>query len=196
MVSAEFKSAVSDNKLLRTRIMLKDSLVIDPTFTQFNEMLDYASVRLIGLYEPYDGEFLEPDESKWDEDLMNCELGQVVNNFSKTRIEHLKKVIAKILRPRMSNHVRNSAVSRNFEKSAGTVVGVKTTQARMLAKDPDKLRLARRKALKEISNESKRIAKFMENFELHNTWRPSDIDEVERAAEKILKNVRDYRENR
>jgi len=42
MVSPEFNSAVKTGNLLRVRIMLKDSLIVDPTFAQFNEMLAYA----------------------------------------------------------------------------------------------------------------------------------------------------------
>ena len=34
MVSQEFKASVADKNLLRTRIMLKDSFVVDPTFVQ------------------------------------------------------------------------------------------------------------------------------------------------------------------
>ena len=74
MVSPEFYSAVKTGNLLRVRIMLKDSLIVDPTFAQFNEMLAYARVEIPELLEPYDKGTLEDNSDKWDKDLMNMEL--------------------------------------------------------------------------------------------------------------------------
>lgn len=99
MLSQEFKATVSDKNLLRTRIMLKDSFVVDPTFVQLDEMLSYARVYLPGLFVPFDGECLENDEAKWNDNVMNEELVQLVTNFSETRINHLKKVVSKVLKP-------------------------------------------------------------------------------------------------
>lgn len=101
MVSKEFKTAVLDKNLLRTRIMLKDSLVIDPTFTQFDEMLSYAKIHLPSLFVPFDGECLENDEKKWDTSVMNEELVQLINNFSEIRINHLKKVVSMALKSKV-----------------------------------------------------------------------------------------------
>lgn len=97
MVSPEFKKAVSERNLLLTRIMLKDSFVLDPTFAQFEEMLDYAMLYFPDLFVPFDGGSLENDASKWDEALMNKELVQLVSNFSEERVDHLKMVVAKVL---------------------------------------------------------------------------------------------------
>lgn len=97
MVSPEFRATVSEGNLLRTRIMLKDSFVLDPTFAQFEEMLDYAKPYFPDLFDPFDGEILEDDSSKWDEALMNKELVQLISNFSKERVDHLKMVVAKVL---------------------------------------------------------------------------------------------------
>ena len=58
MVSPEFKAVISKKNLLRVRIMLKDSFVVDPTFVQLDEMLSYAKNNLPGLLVPYDGGYL------------------------------------------------------------------------------------------------------------------------------------------
>lgn len=50
MISPEFKKAVTEGKLLLTRIMLKDSLLLDPTFDQFDEMLLYAKSHFPNLF--------------------------------------------------------------------------------------------------------------------------------------------------
>lgn len=192
MVSAEFKSAVSDNRLLRTRIMLKDSLVIDPTFRKFNEMLDYASER-IKLYDPYDGEFLEPDESKWDEEIMNRELGQIVNNFSEMRIVHLKKVIGRILRPKITNRICHTDESQDFMKP---IISTKVSKPCGCIKTPDECKKAKIKALTEIGKESRKLTRLIKEVDQRNKWRQSDVDDVERIANKLLESVHNYRENR
>jgi len=94
MLSPEFNSAIQNGNLLRVRIMLKDSLIVDPTFVQFNEMFAYARQTLPTILVPFDNGDLEDDCSKWDKDLMNMELVEIVNNFSEARIDHLKKVIS------------------------------------------------------------------------------------------------------
>ena len=114
MLSQEFKATVSDKNLLRTRIMLKDSFVVDPTFVQLDEMLSYARVYLPGLFVPFDGECLENDEAKWNDNVMNEELVQLVTNFSETRINHLKKVVSKVLKPEIEK-IRRKKIFRRIE---------------------------------------------------------------------------------
>ena len=59
MLSEEFKSAVSSKNLLLVRIMLKDSLLIDPSFKLFDEMLYFSqSNGLQELVVAFDGETL------------------------------------------------------------------------------------------------------------------------------------------
>lgn len=102
MISQEFKSAVANKNLLRTRIMLKDSFVVDPTFTQLREMLSYAKRMLPDLMVPFDDDPLEEDQTKWNHEVMNMELVQLVNNFSETRIAHLQKVVSKVIAPEIA----------------------------------------------------------------------------------------------
>lgn len=46
-VTQEFKQAVLQNNNLKTKIMLKDSLLVDTSFNQFDEMLRYAESKLM-----------------------------------------------------------------------------------------------------------------------------------------------------
>ena len=50
-VSQEFQTALDDKDMRLVRIMLKDSLVVDPTFTEFGEMLRLAEQSLDSLYD-------------------------------------------------------------------------------------------------------------------------------------------------
>lgn len=92
-----FKEAVNSGNVCRIRIMMKDSLLVDPTFTEFKEM-EKAAASVQGLYDIHDGRELELNEKNWDDDYMNKQMVQVVSNFSHERIEHIKDVV-RYLRP-------------------------------------------------------------------------------------------------
>lgn len=95
-LTKEFVEAVNNGKNVRVRIMLKDSMLIDPSLNKFEEMLNYAAEKLEGLYDQHDGEVLMSDSSAWNEDYMNQQMVAVVTNFSKERIELLKNIVHKI----------------------------------------------------------------------------------------------------
>lgn len=93
-----FYDAVKTNKKLRVRIMMKDSLLVDPSFKQFATMESVANSSIKDLYDKHDGDKFITDKSKWDDDYMNKLMVQIVNNFSHERINHLKDVV-RYLRP-------------------------------------------------------------------------------------------------
>lgn len=95
MITANFQAAVRDDNLMRVHIMMKDSLLTDPSFRTFAEM-EQAASGMEGLYVPHDGTVLSLDEATWTKDYMNELLVDVVDNFSRERIEHLKKVVQKL----------------------------------------------------------------------------------------------------
>lgn len=96
-LTSAFHEAVEEKNKLRIRIMMKDSLLVDPTFTQFGEM-ERAASSVEGLYEPHDGREFKEDKEAWDDDYMNELMVQVVSNFSHERVNHLKEVVRR-LRP-------------------------------------------------------------------------------------------------
>lgn len=87
-----FKKAVEDNSVRKIRIMMKDSMLVDPSFEEFNEMVQAAS-SVEGLYDEHDGKELIENQSEWDDAYMSRLMVQVVGNFSHERLEHLKKVV-------------------------------------------------------------------------------------------------------
>lgn len=91
-VSQEFQTALDNKDIMTVRIMLKDSLVVDPTFTEFGEMLRLAEKSLDSLYDEHDGEELINDGSRWNKDYMDTQMVKVIRNFSKERIELLKNI--------------------------------------------------------------------------------------------------------
>lgn len=121
-ITVSFRQAVEDGDVKDIRIMLKESLLVDPTFADFNEKSIYAR-NIGGIYVEHDGRELNNDESAWDDNYMDKLMSQLSTNFSKERIEHLKKVIRK-LRPvaaysqsRSSDSQRQSSFDKTRNQS-------------------------------------------------------------------------------
>ena len=91
-INNDFKEAVANKDEVLVRIMLKDSMILDPTFTTFDELSVYASERMESLYVAFDGDTLNSNESDWDKDFMNLEMVKLMDNFSKERVAFLRKV--------------------------------------------------------------------------------------------------------
>lgn len=108
-LSDAFKEAVREGNITRIRIMMKNSLLVDPTFVRFKEM-EKAAQSVPGLYDKHDGRIFIEDENSWTDDYMNRLMVQVVGNFSHERVEHLKKVVQK-LRP-VSNTGKDSGIQK------------------------------------------------------------------------------------
>lgn len=96
-LTREFMEAVSQGNLLRVKIMLKDSLLVDTSFEQFDEMLSYAEKRFSGIWVS-DEE--DDDVFSQDSDELNTILAGLVNSFSKRRVTHLKGMINKLYLPK------------------------------------------------------------------------------------------------
>lgn len=120
-LTREFIDAVTQGNLLRVRIMLKDSLLVDTSFEQFNEMLRYAEPRLKDLWisnEEDDEEF-----SQSTDELNNILVG-LVNSFSKRRVTHLMGLINKIYPPKQKQ-LTNGEIYRETAviiKNTGPVI--------------------------------------------------------------------------
>lgn len=192
MVSREFKAAVSDKNLLRTRIMLKDSFVVDPTFSQLSEMLSYVRIHLPGIFVSFDDEYLEDDQAKWNDNVMNEELVQLVTNFSERRIDHLKKVTSKVL-----EHEVAKIRPKKLEQSTRPPVSSQFTPPPVSRESsPSTKKANRQKALKILKNEGGKIQDIMAKVNSRHTWKPTNVDDMERAAREILRAAQDYKNNR
>ena len=99
-ITQEFREAVNDKDTRMVRIMLKNSLVVDPTFAEFNQMNALAEANIDVLYDEHDGEVLESDTTTWTKDYMDEQMVQVVYNFSKERINLLKSICSHLYKER------------------------------------------------------------------------------------------------
>lgn len=96
-LTQEFVQAVSQGNELRVKIMLKDSLLVDTSFKQFDEMLKYAEPRLKNFWKGDDEDDMNLSQSP---EELNMILAGLVNNFSKRRVTHLKGMISKLYPPK------------------------------------------------------------------------------------------------
>jgi hypothetical protein len=102
-ITPVFTKAVEENDVKSIHIMMKDSLLVDLSFEQFDEMARLAK-DVKGLYQEHkEGGHFDPldlDPSKWDDNYMNGLMVDVVDNFSHERLNHLKKVVRKLRPPK------------------------------------------------------------------------------------------------
>ena len=89
----EFINAVANNKKILVRIMLKDIMLVDSSMKTFNEMLSHAESNMDNLYDEHDGEKLNGNSATWTVDYMNQQMVSVVTNFSRERVNTLKKIV-------------------------------------------------------------------------------------------------------
>lgn len=87
-----FCEDVRAGKVLDVRIMMKDSLLLDPSFAEFSKMEKIAR-SMPGLYDEHDGSAFITDRSLWNDDYMNELMVQILDNFSPEQIAHLKEVV-------------------------------------------------------------------------------------------------------
>lgn len=97
-MTKEFIEAVSSDAKIRVRIMLKDSMLVDPTLRQFESLLKYAETNMPGLYDVHNAERLEYRFSEWNETYLNSQMVAVVGNFSTERVDLLKQMVKHLYR--------------------------------------------------------------------------------------------------
>jgi len=92
-ITEAFKKDVISRNIRGIRLMMKNSMLVDPSFSEFEEMSNYAK-GVEGLYDAHDGKAFIDDKSQWTDSYMNKTMVELINNFSKERITHLKRVVA------------------------------------------------------------------------------------------------------
>lgn len=110
-LTSEFECSVRDKNLLRIRIMLKDSLLVDKSFRQFSEMCRYAETHGAFFWMEKTEELVRVSRDAWNMDLMNLELTRLVNDFTKERLLYCQSIIQKVYEVSME-----PVQSYNFKK--------------------------------------------------------------------------------
>ena len=139
MISSEFRQNVASGDLDTVRSALIDYLIIDRSFKRFDEALAYAQ-KTLDIIEPFSNE--PPfSEEPWDSNYLNQQKVALMMNFSTERINHIKKVITKVLPSKeAANHQSSNtpytsgAFERTGSKTGRTVVSEKPVHPRNATK--------------------------------------------------------------
>lgn len=118
-ISNEFLTAVEEKDTLMIKIMLKDSLIVDPTFKEFDELLDIAEKAIPDIYDEHNGEVFESDISMWNKDYMDEQMVNLLDNFSKERITLLKN-ICKLRYSERAEEIKKQRLIENNKKTLDT----------------------------------------------------------------------------
>lgn len=193
MVSLEFKSAVEDRNLLRIRIMLKDSLVIDPTFVQFDELFAYARMKLPDIVEPFDGEILVNDSSMWNRTEMDRQLVKLVNNFSEKRIQYVKAIVSKVCESDIKKIQAKKQTVCKTKDFSGTSDKEKTSVVDSFFSTRKE---NRQNALRQITADIRKMDSILDGVHMRGEWRMGDVYDIENAAQRIMTAIQDYKKNK
>lgn len=110
-----FVDAVNNKNIRSIRIMMKNSLLVDTTFREYNEM-ERAVSGIPEVFVAHDGKELIEDKSQWNEEYISRVMTQVIGNFSHERVNHLKEVV-RYLRPPVTQSVNAGSNKKNHENN-------------------------------------------------------------------------------
>ncbi|GHU34075.1 hypothetical protein AGMMS50256_27210 [Betaproteobacteria bacterium] len=131
-ITDSFKKDISAGNITGLRSKMKNSLLSDLTFSEFNDM-NNAAKNVQGLYDVHDNRELNPDKSAWNGDYENKLMVQVVGNFSHERVEHIKEVV-RYLRP-VSAHLQPTSSPPTNGKNSAHLETLKTQYQRQKRED-------------------------------------------------------------
>ena len=101
MVTKKFEEIVENAKRtgskLEIKVALKNRLLFARDIASFNEMIEYVQKKGINLYEEHDNKsFPSENSGQWNDSLLDKEINNLLDNFSKERISNIRKLITKL----------------------------------------------------------------------------------------------------
>lgn len=186
-ISKEFAQTVLEKNYLRTRIMLKDSLLIDKTFMLFNEMQLYASAHELDPWMSPNIP-LERAEKPWTEDIMNYELIALVNDFTKEHVTYVKEIISEVYKvntivqqtPKAQPSQNYTPVQNSRPNTAPKNTGSSSLNLRNFGTDPYNAILSKVSRINKILKENKDVVTNK------RSWRRDDISLIKMHAQSIV----------
>ncbi len=195
-LTPEFISAVSDRNLLRVRVMLKDSLLVDKRFCQFKEMSTYTERCGVDFWMDKTEELEIAPQTEWNTELMNLELTRLVNDFTKERLVYCQSIIEKVygITPYPTQAYQQQTAPVQTRPVQQTTVNRQTSQippARPASSNGNDYN-----SILKGASEITRILRENKSETGDRTWPYEDIDAILAAAKKIsaaCKNIKSRR---
>ncbi len=95
-ISKELMEAVNNKDVVMARIILKNNMLLDPSFSLYEETSAYVQRSLTDLFDTHDGETFSSDFSSWTKDYLDGLMVDLMSNFSRERVTHIRKVCGHI----------------------------------------------------------------------------------------------------
>ena len=130
MVTKKFEEIVENAKRtgskLEIKVALKNRLLFARDIDSFNEMLGYVIKNDIDIYEKHDNKnFPSEDSEEWNENLLDKEINNLLDNFSKERINNIRKLIAKENKmSKNDNVIKSKATNTKFDDNVTKNIGI------------------------------------------------------------------------
>ena len=124
MVTKKFEEIVENAKKTGSKLEIKVALKNRLLFAR--EMLGYVIKNDIDIYEKHDNKnFPSEDSGEWNENLLDKEINNLLDNFSKERINNIRKIIAKENKmSKNDNVIKSKATNTKFDDNFTKNIGI------------------------------------------------------------------------
>ena len=103
MITKKFEEIVKNGNKLEIKVALKNRLLFARDIDSFDEMSEYVKQKGIDVYEKHDNRSFPSESSgEWNDKLLDKEVNDLIDNFSKERISNIRKLIAKLENKKVS----------------------------------------------------------------------------------------------
>lgn len=107
MITKKFEEIVKNGNKLEIKVALKNRLLFARDINSFDEMLEYVKRKGIDVYEKHDNRSFPSESSReWNDKLLDKEINDLIDNFSKERIDNIRKLIAKLENKTSQNDIK------------------------------------------------------------------------------------------
>ncbi len=176
MISLECMQAIREKNILRLRLMLKNSLLLDTSFNSFREIERAAIENGIDIWEHNSDYEFQRKPQPWTIDDVNYEITAIVDDFTRDHMDYLMEMIRTVC--------GNDYIQRNiddlYEKNNSDFVPSADYQAEIIA--------LLSKMNNTIKNNRKDDTRKLSSRDVENiNWNKTFISEVRRQAERIAK---------
>lgn len=176
MISPECRQAIREKNILRLRLMLKNSLLLDTSFSSFREIERTASENGIDIWE-HNSEFgFQRKPRPWTIDDVNYEITAIVDDFTRDHMDYLMEMIRTVC----GNDYNQRSIVDSYNAKKTDFVPAAEYQAEIIS--------LLSKMTSTINNNRKDDTRKLSTRDIDNVnWNRMMISEVRKQAEKIAK---------
>lgn len=194
-VTKEFMQAIEDRNILRIRLMMKNSLLLDASFNDFRKMEKIAMEHGVDVWQHTSKSTLSKRKEPWSRDDMNYELTSIVNDFTKEHMQYLMEIIKELYhgssnttKPKEatlenSDHVRRDENSSNKPRPQSKNLNIMNGNKSRFEKLVDEIT-----SMSKLLNENRKdLNKCLSSKDIDNiNWNNKVISQLREHAQNII----------